>query len=138
MRVLCYASEIEPVKVDVRPGDVVLFRGSSIYHERVNAANTTLLYLKFNSMRLDPIGEDPSTPVQREVSLNILSNKSDEQLLDSVIEVSPKLERISRHYTRLYWKEVIQAYVLRKIVADARRQLKDLREAVISVPAYFE
>ena len=28
------------------------------------------------------------------------------------IEVSPRLERVSRHYTRLHWKEVLQGYIL--------------------------
>ncbi len=102
---------VTPVRIYMVPGDVVLFRGSSIYHERHNPANTTLLYCKFNSMRLDPIGEDPSTMEQREKSLKILSSWSDKELMKCKLEVSPRLAKISRHYTRLYWKEVIQAYV---------------------------
>lgn len=102
---------ISPVSVDVQPGDVIMFRGSAIWHERVNSANTATLYLKFNGMRLDPLGEDRSTMAQRQQSLELLSSLTDAQLLASAIEVSPRLERISRHYTRLYWKEVIQAYV---------------------------
>lgn len=35
----------------------------------------------------------------------------DRKLLDCLVEVSPRLEKISRHYARLYWKEVIQAYL---------------------------
>jgi hypothetical protein len=88
-----------------------MFRGSSIYHERVKAASTRLLYCKFNFMRLDPLGEDPRTPLQQLQSQEILREKSDRELLNSVVEVSPRLERVSRHYTRLYWKDVIQAYV---------------------------
>ena len=102
---------IEPVKVDVRPGDVVMFRGSSIYHERVNPAYTKLLYLKFNSMKLDPLAEDPRTIQNREKSLSLLEHKSDKELLNIKVDVSPMLEKISKHYTRLYWKEVKQAYV---------------------------
>jgi hypothetical protein len=102
---------IEPVKVDVQPGDVVMFRGSSIYHERVNPAYTKLLYLKFNAMKLDPLAEDPKTIQTREKSLSLLKQKSDHELLNIKVDVSPKLEKISKHYTRLYWKEVIQAYV---------------------------
>lgn len=101
----------EPLELDVQPGDAVMFRGSALYHERVNPANTVLLYLKFNAMRLDPIGEDPSTLAQRDLSLELLENRTDQALLDSVVEVSPQLERISRHYTRLYWKEMLQVYV---------------------------
>lgn len=103
--------DIEPVRVYAEPGDVVLFRGNSIYHERENPANASILYLKLNSMRLDPIGEDPSTVHQQNTSQQILSRSNDEELLDCMVEVSPRLERISRHYTRLHWKEVIQAYV---------------------------
>ena len=101
--------DIEPVKIDTRPGDVILLRGSSIYHERVNPAHTVLLYLKFNAMRLDPVGEDPYTHEQRKKSFEILKTKSDVELLDSQIEVSPRLENITRLYTRLHWKEVLQA-----------------------------
>lgn len=103
--------DLTPVRVDVLPGDVLLFRGSSIYHERVNGAETALVYLKFNAMRLDPLGEDPATDPQRRRSLELLARLSDEDLLHSVVDVSPRLIRISRHYTRLYWKEVVQAYV---------------------------
>jgi hypothetical protein len=104
-------SGVEPVRLDVKPGDVVMFKGSSIFHERVNPANTTLLYLKFNGMRLDPLGEDPRTPEARERSLGWLKSRNDAQLLASTIDVSPRLDRISRHSTRLHWKEVIQASV---------------------------
>jgi hypothetical protein len=103
--------DIEPVKVDVQPGDVIMFRGSAIWHERLNPADTSILYLKFNSLRLDPLGEDPTTPAQRERTLKVLPTLDDEQLLASRIEVSPRLTQISRHYTRLHWKEVIQAYI---------------------------
>jgi len=39
---------------------------------------------------------------------------------------------------RLYRPEVVQAYVLRKVFRDARRQIGDFAHAVISVPAYFD
>ncbi|MFK8066709.1 MAG: hypothetical protein AB8D52_00520 [Gammaproteobacteria bacterium] len=102
---------IEPVRLYADPGDVLLFRGNSLYHEREKPADTSVLYLKFNAMDLDPIGEDPSTVLQQETSQKLLSENDDQALLDLVVRVSPKLERISRHYTRLYWKEVIQVYV---------------------------
>ena len=68
-----------------------------------------MLYLKLNAMRLDPLGEDPSTPEQRRASLQVLNNWSDDRLLNCRLEVSPRLDKISRHYTRLRWHEVIQA-----------------------------
>lgn len=99
------------VELDVQPGDLLMFRGSSIYHERKQAAGTAVLYLKFNAMRLDPIGEDPTTGAQRTRSLALLETSSDDQLLDLACEVSPQLHRVSRHYSRLRWTEVLQAYV---------------------------
>ena len=102
---------IEPLKLFVWPGDVVLFKGSSIYHERVNPANTSLLYLKFNGMQLDPIGEDVNTPILRKTSEQKLQQLDNEKFLDCHIMVSPQLEKISRHYTRLNWQEVIQIYL---------------------------
>ena len=104
-------ADIEPVRLEVPPGDILVFRGNSTYHERVNPAETVVLYLKFNAMGLDPIGEDPFTLKQRNRSLEMLQQDSDEQLLERFVRLSPRLDKISRHHTRLYWKEVIQAYV---------------------------
>lgn len=39
-------------------GDVVVFKGSSLYHERVNAAHTAVLYIKLNGTGEDPLGEN--------------------------------------------------------------------------------
>ena len=100
-----------PVELDVQTGDVVIFAGSSMYHGRLNAAESAILYFKFNALRLDPLGEDPSTTVQRQMALKILEHRSDEELLSSLVELSPRLQRVSRHYTRLDWTTVLQAYV---------------------------
>jgi hypothetical protein len=43
------------------PGDVLAFPGSSVWHLRRQAASTLLVYLKFNDMDCDPLGEDPTT-----------------------------------------------------------------------------
>lgn len=50
---------LEIVTIDARPGDVVVFAGSSMYHGRLNAARSAMLYFKLNAMRLDPLGENP-------------------------------------------------------------------------------
>ncbi|HVB83066.1 MAG TPA: hypothetical protein VNE82_24345 [Candidatus Binataceae bacterium] len=99
------------IELDVRPGDVVMFEGSSIYHERLYGAKSAVLYLKFNAMRLDHLTEDPSTVTQRQKGLELLEQRNDEQLLESIVEVSPRLRRVSRHYTRQNWTSVLQAYV---------------------------
>lgn len=100
--------ELEPVRLHVKAGDAILFRGNSIYHERVNPAHSSLLYLKFNSLRLDPIGEDPRTFAQAEISRRLLDSGPELDLLNCRVELSPRLEGVRRIYTRLYWKEVIQ------------------------------
>jgi hypothetical protein len=104
-------ANIEPMRFDVRPGDVIMFRGSSIYHERVNPANTALLYLKFNDMGMDPVGEDPETPLKRRATLALLSELDDRRMLDVGISRHPRLDRISRHYCGAHLKEVIQVSV---------------------------
>ena len=104
-------ADVEPVRIDMRAGDVVMFAGSSVYHERVNPANTWVLYLKLNAMRLDPLSEDPSTAPQRAASLEILATAGDEALLDRRVEVSPRLDHVSRHYTRNHFAEVLLAYI---------------------------
>jgi len=50
---------LELVTIDARPGDVVVFAGSSMYHGRLRAAQSSMLYFKLNAMRLDPLGEHP-------------------------------------------------------------------------------
>ena len=96
----------------MRSGDVVMFAGNSIYHERINPSNTWVLYMKFNGMRLDPICEDPKTMPQRVRSLELLGSRSDEELLGSKVEVSPRLEKVSRQYSRMHWMEVIHGHII--------------------------
>ncbi|NRA00050.1 MAG: hypothetical protein HRU01_26405 [Myxococcales bacterium] len=103
---------VDPVEIDMRPGDVVMFAGNSIYHERTHPANAWVLYMKFNAMRLDPIAEDPKTLPQRQRSLALLAESSDVELLGMRVEVSPRLEKVSRHYTRQHWMEVLQGSIL--------------------------
>lgn len=106
-----YLENVEPVVISAKPGDLVMFAGSSMYHKRVNGAGTELLYMKFNSLGLDPISADPRTLDQRRLSLKILQSKTDKELLESSVDLSPRLHRISRHCTRLDWKEKIYVYV---------------------------
>jgi len=103
---------IEPVEIDMRVSDVVMFAGNSIYHERINPSNTWVLYMKFNGMRLDPICEDPKTLPQRDRSLELLGSSSDEELLHSKVEVSPRLEKVSRQYSRMHWMEIIHGHIV--------------------------
>lgn len=127
-------NDYEPLKIDVRPGDVIMFRGAAIYHERLNPSNTSLLYLKFNDMNLDPLGEDPKTDLKRKATLDKLTALGDQELLNANVEVAPQVEKISRHYTRLFWKEVIQVYITgaKEITID-EDQLRFLKIATESI-----
>lgn len=51
---------VKPVEIETRRGDVFVFQGASMYHERINSAGSMLLYLKWNVLDLDPIGENLS------------------------------------------------------------------------------
>lgn len=48
----------ECVMLHEKPGDLVAFLGSSIYHERVHPAGAAILYIKVNGAGSDPLGED--------------------------------------------------------------------------------
>mgnify|MGYP001793455600 CR=1 FL=1 len=52
-----YAKE-KAVMLHERVGDLVVFLGSSIYHERVKAGGAAILYVKVNDDGRDPLGEN--------------------------------------------------------------------------------
>ena len=52
----------EAVLLNETVGDLILFNGSSIFHERVNAAGTSVLYIKINDKGDDPLGENIYAP----------------------------------------------------------------------------
>src|SRR6202034_1093112 len=61
------------VELRDRPGDVVIFPGSSMWHLRRNSANAVNLYLKCNDFDCDPLAEDPTTRRRRQMTEAILS-----------------------------------------------------------------
>jgi len=36
---------------------MIIFHGSTVFHERINSAGCLILYIKFNSAGQDPLGE---------------------------------------------------------------------------------
>jgi hypothetical protein len=87
---------VEPVEVDLRRGDVVAFRGANIYHERHRPASTAVLYLKFNQLGLDPLGEDPRTPIMERRSAEILARGA---TAADLVTISPRLVSLrSEHF----------------------------------------
>ena len=43
-------------------GDMIIFLGSSIYHERIRPRGTAVLYIKVNDQGFDPLGENIYAP----------------------------------------------------------------------------
>jgi hypothetical protein len=39
-------------------GDMIVFLGSTMFHERIRPRGTAVLYIKLNDENLDPLGED--------------------------------------------------------------------------------
>lgn len=48
-----YLSTIEPVSLATNPGDVVIFPGNSMFHQRVNPLKACVYYLDFNEWGID-------------------------------------------------------------------------------------
>jgi len=92
------------VEVKDAPGDVIMFRGHSIWHLRANPANTTMLYLKLNTFNCDPLGEDPATGETRKGS-QLAAAATDEQLARMIPVIGRRVDYIHRHYNR-NWEEV--------------------------------
>ena len=127
--------------IDITVGDVAMFRGSSIFHERLNAADTVVLYFKVNSFGIDHLCEDPRTDLRLKNSINIISSIDKTQLLQYKIELSPILERINRHYTRLDWQEIatIQVGKSRKVkISEIDFQVLINLKAVVNVGEFIE
>jgi hypothetical protein len=98
------------VEIADRPGDVIMFRGSSTWHLRRNAANAVNLYVKLNDFGCDPLREDPATPVAQERTRERLEATNGEY--STLIPVIARtFDRISRDYTRDGWREVVWATI---------------------------
>lgn len=98
------------VEIHDRPGDVIVFRGSAMWHLRRHSADTVNIYLKFNDFGSDPLGEDPSTARRREVTLAALE-ASDAGLDGHVPALSRRFDSVSREYRREGWPERLFAHV---------------------------
>lgn len=99
------------VTIEDRPGDVVMFPGSSTWHLRRNSAGTVNLYVKVNDFDCDPLGEDPLTPVRRERTLALLPSLDQGHANGQVVSLSRRFDFVERKLMRGEWQEVIQAAV---------------------------
>lgn len=130
------------VELDDRAGDVVMFHGSTTWHLRRHSANAVNLYVKLNDFDCDPLGEDPSTPVRRARTLELLAS-ADGSLGERIPSVARQLDFIGRQYGRqegvetlhvaLYGSEPMgmtheQFDLVRSV--DGRRTMRDAIDAV--------
>jgi hypothetical protein len=92
------------VEIKDRPRDVMLFRGSAMWHLREHGAGTTVLYLKMNTYNCDTLGEDPHTVDVREHTLSVLNSSSSEWAV-SIPMIARRVDYIHRRYDR-DWNEL--------------------------------
>jgi hypothetical protein len=97
------------VRIHDKPGDVVMFRGSAVWHLRRFAANATNLYLKMNEFNSDPLGEDPATD-ERQRRTRELAATANGHTPALVPIMARRLDVVARQVSR-DGQEVRQAHV---------------------------
>ena len=78
------------------PGDVQVFRGSSIWHTRRKSAGAVVLYFKLNDFGSDPLGEDPRSAGIRARSRGLLDDR--DAFLEATAMLSRGFESVTREY----------------------------------------
>lgn len=91
------------VRIHDQPGDVIIFRGSAMWHLRRNSPHTVNVYLKFNEFGADPLGEDPATPLRRKATLDLVGQAADESLLSAYPVLSRRFDSMFLEYRREGW-----------------------------------
>jgi hypothetical protein len=97
------------IRIEDQPGDVVMFRGSAMWHLRRFASNVTNLYLKMNDFNSDPLGEDPQTEPRAQRTLELLASANG-NLPSLKPMLSRRLDVVARQKSR-DGQEVLQAHV---------------------------
>jgi hypothetical protein len=97
------------VEIHDKPRDVMLFRGSAMWHLRERAAGTTVIYLKLNTYNCDTLGEDRHGTDVRQRSLDLLGS-SYSTFLASIPVIARKVDYVHRRYNR-DWNEVLGVVV---------------------------
>lgn len=99
------------VTIHDRPGDVVIFPGSSMWHLRRRAAGTTVVYVKLNDFGCDPLGEDPNTAARRAETLAVAETGDEAMLLRSIPTLARRFDSVNREHRREGWPEFLVANV---------------------------
>jgi hypothetical protein len=125
------------VELADRPGDVVMFPGSTTWHLRRRSAGAVNLYVKMNDFDCDPLGEDPSTAARREQSLALLANGEQASLNGHTVKLSRRFDSIDRRMMRGGWGEVLEASLYGEPAFGINEvQLALLRAAIEARPAH--
>lgn len=88
------------VELADEPGDVVMFPGSTTWHLRRNSANAVNLYVKLNDFDCDPLGEDPSTRLRRERTVELIEQRDPDQLAAARPRISRRLDYLGSQFAR--------------------------------------
>lgn len=98
------------VELADQAGDVVAFHGNSTWHLRRRSAGAVNLYVKFNDFDVDPLGEDPSTPLRRAASLELLERIEGDGATVRVAQAR-RFDKAARVYARAPGHELLEANV---------------------------
>jgi hypothetical protein len=109
------------------PGDVIVFRGSSIWHLRRRSAGAVNLYFKMNDFDADPLGEDTTTDARRADTACAL-DACDDVFAASVPMLARRFESVQCNYGR-GGRELCAAVV----AGQPPRPLSDAEVAVLRV-----
>ena len=116
------------VQIHDKPGDVVMFKGSAVWHLRRFAANATNLYLKMNDFNSDPLGEDPSTDERQRRTLELLASANGHT--PSLVPImARRLDVVARQLSR-DGQEVLQAHVWEEAPVVLSRAEWDVLHAI--------
>jgi len=119
--------DVKGVEIYDQPGDVMMFRGSAMWHLRRRPAGAKNLYLKLNDFNSDPLGEDPTTPERREFTLNALRD-SEAALNGMRVMLGRRMDSVTRIYAR-NGEEILQADVWGEDPVElTEHQLRAIRE----------
>jgi hypothetical protein len=101
--------DAEGIEIHDQPTDVMMFRGSAIWHLRRRPAGSKNLYLKLNDSNSDPLGEDPTTPERRALTLSAL-REGEAKLESTRVMLGRRMDTVTRIYTR-NGEQILQADV---------------------------
>jgi hypothetical protein len=129
------------VEIADGPRDVVLFRGNAIWHHRLNAAGTTMVYLKLNEFNSDPLAEDPRTAEHHRQSERAVASANG-SLAGMIPVIGRRVDSVQRRYTRQWgevpgvvmvgepWRAISEDEFQMLVAADGRRPVAEVVASV--------